>query len=258
MEHPENTRSRTIRVSGLRRELHQLSREHQLRSSAAASTNACKHAARTLLRINGNIRRAGTPARRLPAGLQLPLPLRAKPDTIEACGGKPTEAAEILRGGRGPETRFFGRRGGVSFGRRADLPGLRRCCRWCGCSKAVGFTSASTRTAECGIRPSRNCSGEVDLVLLDVKQITPERHRLLAGRENTQTLRTAAWLRSTPKPFWLRRPRPGVQRRREDVRALGERLGGCRMIERVELLPLPYARRTRSTRPWGSNTGCAT
>lgn len=80
--------------------------------------------------------------------------------------------------------------------------------------------------------------GEVDLVLLDVKQITPERHRQLTGRENTQTLRTAAWLEEHAKPFWLRYVLvPGYSDAEEDIRALGERLGGYRMIERVELLP---------------------
>ena len=37
----------------------------------------------------------------------------ANPDTIEACGGKPTEAAEILRMAVDQKP-FFGRRGGVT------------------------------------------------------------------------------------------------------------------------------------------------
>lgn len=80
--------------------------------------------------------------------------------------------------------------------------------------------------------------GLVDLVLLDVKQASPERHRVLTGRDNTQTLRTAAWLEEHAKPFWLRYVLvPGYSDAKEDIRALGERLGGYRMIERVELLP---------------------
>ena len=80
--------------------------------------------------------------------------------------------------------------------------------------------------------------GLVDLVLLDVKQASPERHRALTGRDNTQTLRTAAWLEEHAKPFWLRYVLvPGYSDAEEDIRALGERLGGYRMIERVELLP---------------------
>ena len=43
-----------------------------------------------------------------------------------------------------------------------------------------------------------------DLVLLDIKQFNPERHRTLTGRSNEQTLRTAAWLEEHEHPFWLR------------------------------------------------------
>ena len=75
-------------------------------------------------------------------------------------------------------------------------------------------------------------------MLLDVKQAVPERHRALTGRDNAPTLRTAAWLEEHDRPFWLRYVLvPGYSDAEEDIRALGERLGGYRMIERVELLP---------------------
>lgn len=75
-------------------------------------------------------------------------------------------------------------------------------------------------------------------MLLDVKQASPERHRALTGRDNTQTLRTAAWLEEHAKPFWLRYVLvPGYSDAEEDIRALGERLGGYKQVERVEILP---------------------
>jgi pyruvate formate lyase activating enzyme len=77
-----------------------------------------------------------------------------------------------------------------------------------------------------------------DLVLLDVKQINPERHRLLTGRSNEQTLRTAAWLEEQGHPFWLRYVLvPGYSDAEEDMRQLGETLGQYKSIERVEILP---------------------
>jgi len=77
---------------------------------------------------------------------------------------------------------------------------------------------------------------EIDL--LDVKQADSERHRALTGRENAQTLRTAAWLEAHGKPFWLRYVLvPGISDAEADIRALGERLGGYKSVERVELLP---------------------
>jgi pyruvate formate lyase activating enzyme len=79
---------------------------------------------------------------------------------------------------------------------------------------------------------------EVDLVLLDVKQANCSRHESLTGRSNVQTLRTAEWLEQNGKPFWLRYVLvPGYSDMEEDIRLLGEKLGGYKMIERVELLP---------------------
>ncbi len=61
-----------------------------------------------------------------------------------------------------------------------------------------------------------------DLVLLDIKQFNPERHRTLTGRSNEQTLRTAAWLEEHEHPFWLRYVLvPGYSDSEEDTRLLG-------------------------------------
>ena len=79
---------------------------------------------------------------------------------------------------------------------------------------------------------------EADLVLLDVKEINPERHRRLTGRDNVRTLQTADWIEAHEKPFWLRYVLvPGWSDFEEDLHALGERFKNHRMIERVELLP---------------------
>ena len=89
----------------------------------------------------------------------------------------------------------------------------------------------------------RACEGALerrtfDLILLDVKQADPERHLALTERDNAQTLRTAAWLEEHGKPFWLRYVLvPGYSDAEADIRALGERLGGYKSVERVELLP---------------------
>lgn len=77
-----------------------------------------------------------------------------------------------------------------------------------------------------------------DLVLLDVKQANPQRHVLLTGRDNKQTLDTAEWLEQHGRPFWLRYVLvPGYSDFEEDIRALGEKLGHCKHVQRVEVLP---------------------
>ena len=77
-----------------------------------------------------------------------------------------------------------------------------------------------------------------DLVLLDVKQVNPERHKTLTERSNEQTLKTAKWLQDNGKPFWLRYVLvQGYSSFEEDIRALGEHFKGYDMIKRIEVLP---------------------
>ena len=133
---------------------------------------------------------------------------------------------------------FYGKRGGVTFSggeptfQAAELVPLVRALKEAGIHVCLDSNGGVWNPAV------EELLGLVDLVLLDVKQASPERHRALTGRDNTQTLRTAAWLEEHAKPFWLRYVLvPGISDAEADIRALGERLGGYRMIERVELLP---------------------
>ena len=161
----------------------------------------------------------------------------ANPDTIDVAGGVPTTPEEVLRMAVDQKP-FFGRRGGVTFS--GGEPTL----------QAAALVPLVRRLNEQGIHVCLDSNGGlwnpaveellglVDLVLLDVKQAAPERHRRLTGRDNAQTLRTAAWLEEHGKPFWLRYVLvPGYSDAGADIRALGERLGGYTQVERVEILP---------------------
>ena len=161
----------------------------------------------------------------------------ANPDTIDACGGKPTPAEEILRMATDQKP-FFGRRGGVTFSggeptfQAAALVPLVRQLHGAGIHVCLDSNGGVWNPAV------EELLGLVDLVLLDIKQADPERHRTLTGRDNAQTLRTAAWLEEHGKPFWLRYVLvPGYSDAEADIRALGERLGGYKQVERVEILP---------------------
>lgn len=161
----------------------------------------------------------------------------ANPDTIEAGSGTPTPAADIFRMAVDQKP-FFGRRGGVTFSggeptfQAAELVPLVRELKAAGINVCLDSNGGVWNPAV------EELLSLVDLVLLDVKQADTARHRALTGRENTQTLRTAAWLEDHAKPFWLRYVLvPGRSDAERDIRALGERLGGYRSIERVEVLP---------------------
>ena len=161
----------------------------------------------------------------------------ANPDTIPFTGGTPTEPEEITRMAVSQKP-FFGRRGGVTFSGGEPT------------SQAQGLIPLVDKLHEEGIHVCIDTNGgvwnpaveelmgKVDLVLLDVKQINPERHEGLTGRSNSRTLETAKWLEDNGKPFWLRYVLvPGISDFEEDIRNLGEHFKGYRMLQRVEILP---------------------
>ena len=104
----------------------------------------------------------------------------ANPDTIEACGGTPTEASEILRMAIDQKP-FYGRRGGVTFSggeptfQAAELVPLVRALKEAGIHVCLDSNGGIWNPAV------EELLGLVDLVLLDVKQAAPERHRLLTA-----------------------------------------------------------------------------
>ena len=161
----------------------------------------------------------------------------ANPDTISFDGGKPTEIEDIVRMAVNQKP-FFGKKGGVTFSGGEPT------------SQAKELLPLVKRLHEEGINVCIDTNGgvwnpaveellkEVDLVLLDVKQINPTRHESLTGRSNTQTLKTAQWLEDIGKPFWLRYVLvPGISDFEEDIRMLGEHFKDYSMIQRVEILP---------------------
>ena len=161
----------------------------------------------------------------------------ANPDTISFDGGKPTEIEDIVRMAVNQKP-FFGKKGGVTFSGGEPT------------SQAKELLPLVKRLHEEGINVCIDTNGgvwnpaveellkEVDLVLLDVKQINPTRHESLTGRSNTQTLKTAQWLEDIGKPFWLRYVLvPGISDFEDDIRTLGEHFKDYRMIQRVEILP---------------------
>ena len=161
----------------------------------------------------------------------------ANPDTIPFDGGTATEPEHIINMAVSQKP-FFGRRGGVTFSGGEPT------------AQAKDLIPVVKGLKEQGINVCIDTNGgiwnpaveellkEIDLVLLDVKQINPERHLSLTERSNEQTLNTAQWLEDNGKPFWLRYVLvPGISDFEEDIRALGEHFKNFKMLQRVEVLP---------------------
>lgn len=161
----------------------------------------------------------------------------ANPDTIDAKGGTPTAPEEILRMAVSQKA-FFGKKGGITFSggeptlqAEALIPLFKEL-------KANGIHTCLDTNGGIWNEKVEELLSLTDLVLLDVKEFNPERHRALTGRGNEQTLRTAVWLEEHARPFWLRYVLvPGYSDFEEDIRSLGGSLGRYENIQRVELLP---------------------
>lgn len=162
----------------------------------------------------------------------------ANPDTIDAKGESKESAPEEILKMAVSQKPFFGKKGGITFS--GGEPTF----------QAKALVPLFKMLKEAGIHICVDTNGGIwnedvkellslaDLVLLDVKQFNPNRHRILTERSNEQTLRTAAWLEENGKPFWLRYVLvQGYSAFKEDMEALGEHFKDYKQIERVEILP---------------------
>lgn len=161
----------------------------------------------------------------------------ANPDTIDIKGGTPTSPEEILQMAISQKA-FFGKKGGITFSggeptlqAEALIPLFKEL-------KANGIHICLDSNGGIWNEKVEELLGLTDLVLLDIKEFNTDRHRILTGRGNEQTLRTAAWLEEHSHPFWLRYVLvPGYSDFEEDIRGLGESLSAYKNIQRVEILP---------------------
>ncbi len=77
-----------------------------------------------------------------------------------------------------------------------------------------------------------------DLVLLDLKQMNNQRHKVLTGQPNDRILKFARWLSDRGTAMWVRHVLvPGRTDDEQDLEALGQFIGSLDGVERFEILP---------------------
>lgn len=77
-----------------------------------------------------------------------------------------------------------------------------------------------------------------DLVLLDIKHISPEKHKEITGVSNTLTLELAKYLNDKKIPFWIRYVLvPGLTDDKTDLINLKEFIDTLPSVKKVEILP---------------------
>ena len=77
-----------------------------------------------------------------------------------------------------------------------------------------------------------------DLLLLDLKEINPTRHKDLTGFDNSNIIEMAKYLSEINKPVWIRHVLvPEHSDFDEDLDALGDFIDTLSKVDRVEILP---------------------
>ena len=77
-----------------------------------------------------------------------------------------------------------------------------------------------------------------DLVMLDIKEINPQRHKELTGFDNSNILDMARYLSDIQKPMWIRHVLvPETTDFDEDLDKLGAFIKTLSNVERTEILP---------------------
>ncbi len=162
----------------------------------------------------------------------------ANPDTIPiGSGGKLVPAEEILRRAVS-EKPFYGKRGGITFSGGEPTVQAKELIPLCRMLKENGIHICIDTNGSIANDHVRELFSLVDMVLLDCKEINPERHQTITRRDNTQVLKTAEYLASIGKPIRLRYVLvPGYTDFAEDLEALGKHFAHYTNIDRVEVLP---------------------
>jgi pyruvate formate lyase activating enzyme len=161
----------------------------------------------------------------------------ANPDTIPSVGGTLTEPEEIVRMALSQKA-FYGRKGGITFSGGEPTLQAEELIPICKRLKEEGIHICLDTNGNNFNERTRELYRQIDMVLLDVKEINSERHKILTGHPNTQTLIAAAWLQEINKPMRLRYVLvPGYSDYEEDLHAFGEHFKHYTNIDRVEILP---------------------
>ena len=128
----------------------------------------------------------------------------ANPDTIDPVGESKLTDPDYIFDQVVSMKAFFGRRGGVTFSGGEPTVQAEALVPLCQRLKEAGFHICIDSNGTVWNEHVEALFRTVDLVLLDVKEIDPERHEAITSRSNARTLETAAWLEREGHSFWLR------------------------------------------------------
>ena len=129
-------------------------------------------------------------------------------------------------------------KGGFTLSGGEPLMQDRFAMRLLSAAQVVGIHTALDTNGALGERLSDDELGKIDLVLLDIKSWSPERHKMLIGMDIIPVLNFASRLSRLKRPVWLRFVLvPGLTDNSGDIEQLAGFAAGLGNIQRVDVLP---------------------
>lgn len=165
------------------------------------------------------------------------------PDTWDMKGGETKTADELLSQALKYKT-YWKKSGGITVSGGEPLLQIDFLIEFFKKAKAKGIhvtldTSGGTFTREEPFFSKFNELMQVtDLVMLDIKQIDEDKHKILTGWSNSNILDMARYLSEINKPVWIRHVLvPGGSDNDEQLKKLDEFIKTLNNVDRVQVLP---------------------
>lgn len=165
------------------------------------------------------------------------------PDTWDMAGGTVMSVEEILN--QYETSRHFYRGGGITVTGGEPLLQMEfvtelfeaareRGIHTCLDTSGVTFHKSSTAALE----KTDRLLASTSLVMLDIKHIDEEKHRVLTGHSNRNILNFARYLDEKRIPMWIRHVVvPGITDQEEDLYRLGRFIGTLKSVKALDVLP---------------------
>ena len=165
------------------------------------------------------------------------------PDTWDPKGGTPMSAEEILD--QYEQARPFYKKGGITVSGGEPLRQMEFLTAFFELARSKGVHTALD-TAGQPFRPEDpayladfdRLMASTSLVILDLKEIDPDRHRRLTGKDNANILAMARHVSDLGVPLWIRHVLvPGLTDDEDGLRRTADFIRSLNTVQRVEVLP---------------------
>ncbi len=105
-------------------------------------------------------------------------------------------------------------------------------------SKEEGIHTALDTSGFIQLEDAKKILEYTDLVLLDIKHISKEKHKQITGVSNEPTLELAKYLHDNNIPFWIRYVLvPGLTDNPDDIKSLKAFIDTIPSVQKIEVLP---------------------